>query len=110
MERNECLSSPIEPRQSRFAKGLIEEKEASIRQPWPWIRQRAAARVPLPSAQTAPRPADEPSNARRGIESAGTEEDPLVDSPVSQRHLASAGAPPWLTLEGGLTRLEPRLK
>mgnify|MGYP007000340543 CR=1 len=29
MERNECLSPPIEPRQSRFAKGLIEEKEAS---------------------------------------------------------------------------------
>ena len=85
MERNECLSPPIEPRQSRFAKGLIEEKEAPIRQLWPWIMRRAAAHVPLPSAQTAPRLADEPSNAHRGTESAEKEEDPLVDSPASQR-------------------------
>lgn len=110
MERIECLCAPIEPRQSRFAKGLIKEKEVSIRQVWPWIRQPADARVPLPSAHTAPRPADGPSNARRGIESAGMAEDPLADSLASQKCQASAGEPPWRISEGGLTRVELRLK
>ena len=110
MERIESLCAPIEPRQSRFAKGLIEEKEASIRQLWPWIRQLAVARVPLPSAHTAPRPADAPSNDHRGTESTEMAEDPLADSPASQKCLASAGAPPWRISEGGLTRAELRLR
>ena len=110
MERNECLSAPIEPRQSRFAKGLIEEKEASIRQLWPWIRRRAAAHVPLPSAQTAPRLAGAPSNAHLGTESAGMEEDHSADCPASQTRLASAEAPPWRISEGGLTRFGVQLR